>query len=102
MTNGQNQSLALKAPSSLRPAGLTRGEAIQSRRRPPAIAVLRPSGSKSTGFTQVGIMGFFVELSVGWRAPPFSLGEKVAGDSPPDEGFAPKAHCLDSTFGGCL
>ena len=52
----------------------------------------------ATGFTQVGIMRFFIELSVGRRAPPFSLGEKVAGDSPPDEGFAPKAHCFDPTL----
>jgi hypothetical protein len=47
-------------------------------------------------------MGFFIELSDGRRAPPFSLGEKVAGDSPPDEGFAPKARCFDSTFHGGL
>ena len=32
------------------------------------------------------------------RAPPFSLGRRRRAISPPDEGFAPEAHCRDSTL----
>ena len=91
---GRRQRQSLKRFGPLAPAFMPRFSA--ARRTPTEAysnghATLRDSHESE-------LFRFFIGPSVGRRAPPFSLGEKVADDSPPDEGFAPKAHCFDPTF----